>query len=386
MNRRDFLELTGLTPICLLAPSWLRAAETGPTWTRVLVLVELQGGNDGLNTVVPYRDARYYSLRPRLGVARDSVLPLNDDLGFNPALEPLMPLWRANEIALVLGVGYPDPNRSHFRSIEIWETASDADETLQQGWLARLFARTPPPAEFAAHGVVLGGAAGPLAGDAAHIVLRNTEQFVQQANKLRESSASGRNPALEHLLQVQQETQHAASTLQRRLATLPALETSFPTSALGRQLETAARLLTARVPVVAIKVAHGGFDTHGNQRATHDRLLGELAAALASFRNVLTKQNRWNDVLVLTYSEFGRRAAENGSLGTDHGTAAPQFALGGRVRGGLYGQQPSLAQLSDGDLVHRVDFRSLYTTATRRFLGVKPDFLGRSYPLLDFLA
>src|SRR2546423_4791007 len=125
MNRRDFLALTSLAPLCVFAPR-LRAAEPGPAWNRVLVLVELQGGNDGLNTIVPSRDAQYHALRPQLGVARDNVLPLSDDLGLNPVLEPLMPLWKSNELALVLGVGYPNPNRSHFRSIEIWETASSS--------------------------------------------------------------------------------------------------------------------------------------------------------------------------------------------------------------------------------------------------------------------
>jgi uncharacterized protein (DUF1501 family) len=138
------------------------------------------------------------------------------------------------------------------------------------------------------------------------------------------------------------------------------------------------------VPV--IKVAHGGFDTHSNQRAAHDRLLAELAAALTSFRDALRQRERWRDVLVLTYSEFGRRAAENGSAGTDHGTAAPQLVLGGAVRGGLYGDQPSLERLTDGDLVHRVDFRSVYATVARRFLGAPADFLGKPFAPLEFIA
>ena len=385
MNRRDFLGMAGTGVTCLLAPRWLQAA-MAPAWGRVLVLVELQGGNDGLNTVVPYRDSRYYELRPRLAIARDKVLPLSDQIGFNPALEPLMSAWQSKELALILGVGYPQPNRSHFRSIEIWETASDSEETLQQGWLARLFAQTPPPADYTAHGVVLGGAAGPLMGDASHIVVQNAEQFVQQGKRLTASQTVSHNAALDHMLRVQQETIHAASTLQDRLAATPTLEKEFPKTPIGQQLATAARLLGARVPVVAIKVSHGGFDTHVNQRGTHDRLLGELATSLAAFREAVVKQNRWNEVLVLTYSEFGRRAGENGSNGTDHGTAAPHFALGGRVRGGFYGQQPSLTQLSEGDLIHRVDFRSVYATVGKRFLGTPMDFLGQSHPPLDFVA
>ena len=140
MQRRDFLKLTGLTPLLLAVPE-VYAQVPAVHWERVLVLVELRGGNDGLNTVVPYQDEQYYRLRPQLAVPRQSVVQLSEQLGFNPALEPLMPVWQAHELAIVLGVGYPNPNRSHFRSIEIWDTASNSDEVLQEGWIARLFAR-----------------------------------------------------------------------------------------------------------------------------------------------------------------------------------------------------------------------------------------------------
>ncbi len=387
MRRRDFLHLAASLPLVLWAPRlWARAPS--PDWNRVLVLLELAGGNDGLNTVVPYADPLYYELRPRLAVARDQVLPLSPALGFNPALQALLPAWQARELAIVLGVGYDNPNRSHFRSIEIWDTASDAEEVLTDGWLARSFAANPVPAEFAAHGIVFGRDAGPLAGaHGRNLVVQEAEQFLRQAAELRPAHTASGNPALDHLLNVQNETRRGAEVLRARLMQAPRPASAFPGTRLGRQLEVAAILIAARTPVAVIKVSHGSFDTHANQRTQHDRLLRELAEALAALRAALIASGDWQRTLVMTYSEFGRRARENGSLGTDHGTAAPHFLLGGRVKGGLYGQQPALAALADGDLRHHLDYRSLYTTVAQRWWGLPRDAIAaRAYPPLDCLA
>lgn len=387
MKRRDFLKLTGLSPLVLMLPE-VEAQASGVHWERVLVLVELRGGNDGLNTVVPYQDEQYYRLRPQLAVPRQNVMQLSAQLGFNPALEPLMPVWRAGELAFVLGVGYPDPNRSHFRSIEIWDTASNSNETLQTGWIARLFARQKPPATFAADGIVLGLDPGPLRGpNVRTITMREPQRFLERARQVQPTAVQTSNRALAHLLTVQNELSQAATRLQGTVAVSPEPDTAFPSTPLGRQLQVVARLLTSRTPVAVLKVSHGSFDTHSNQRTTHDRLLRELAEALVAFRQAMQTANLWQHVAVMTYAEFGRRAAENGSAGTDHGTAAPHFLLGGRVRGGLYGQQPSLTNLADGDMRHVVDYRSLYATVARRWWGITGDFLqGRKFPVLDCLA
>lgn len=385
MNRRDFLKLSLFTTGGLVLPAM---ATPRTDFSRVLVLVELSGGNDGLNTVIPYTDPRYMQLRPRLAVARDSVLTLSEQLGLHPALEPLLPAWRDKELAIVLGVGYPEPNRSHFRSIEIWDTASQASETLSEGWLARLFERHPLPTSFAAHSAVFGRGEGPMAGPhMRNLVLQDPQRFLHAAGKLRALPAAPNNAALAHLLAVHNETHQAAGVMQERLRTITGLSAHFPATRLGRNLEAAARLIVARTPIAVIKVSHGSFDTHSQQRAIHERLLKELAEALTAFRTVLQQHRLWNQTLVLTYSEFGRRAAENGSQGTDHGTAAPHFLLGGSVRGGFHGQQPSLTQLVDGDLIHHVDFRSLYATVARRWWGADSGFLGRrEFPLIDCLA
>jgi len=387
MRRRDFLKLTGLTPLVLAVPE-VGAQATGVHWERVLVLVELRGGNDGLNTVVPYRDEQYYRLRPQLAVPRQSVLQLSEQLGFNPALEPLMPLWQARELAIVLGVGYTNPNRSHFRSIEIWDTASNSDEVLQEGWIARLFAKQKPPASFAADGIALGLDPGPLSGAKIRtITMRQPHQFLARASRVQPTTVNTANAALAHILAVQHELSRAATLLQDKLGSRPDQDTSFPATPIGRQLQVVATLLASRTPVAVLKVSHGSFDTHSNQRNTHDRLLQELAEALVVFRQTMMAANLWQQVLVMTYAEFGRRVAENGSAGTDHGTAAPHFLLGGKVRGGMHGQQPALTDLVEGDLRHVVDYRSLYMTVARRWWGITGDFLqGRNFPVLDCLA
>jgi len=393
MDRRRFILAAGraalLIPALAAAPTLLRparAASLAASWGRTLVLVELAGGNDGLNTVVPYADPAYYRLRPELAVARDKVLPLDERLGLNPALEPLMPVWRQGELAVALGVGYPRPNRSHFRSIEIWESGTDRGRA-GDGWLARLFQGQPRPAGLAADAIVLGGGVGAVAGgDMRAIVMRDPQQFLRRARRLESSSGEARNPALAHILRVEREIDNAAAELRAAAARVPDFDVRFPPGPFGRQLETAAKLIEGGVPVPVIKLSQSGYDTHSNQPGRHAALLAELGAGLAAFQRVVTAGGHGQRVLVMTYSEFGRRAVQNGSLGSDHGTAAPHFLLGGRVRGGLHGAQPSLGALEGGDLRHGLDFRQLYATVAEHWWGLPRDntpFAGqRPLPLL----
>lgn len=379
MDRRDFLRWTGLSGLTLFTPNltlWpsasLFAGEGGGASVgaaalgRALVLIELKGGNDGLNTVVPFEDDEYYKLRPRIGVPRDRVLSLSNGLGFHEKLKPLLSAWSDQELAIVRGVGYESPNRSHFRSIEIWETGSDSDEFHQSGWISRLFKQAPLASETTADGVILGGDTGPLMGShMRNVAFRDPKQFTRQARRVKPVTGSSSNPALEHILGVRNNLREVAKSIEERHAKAPSLRDRFPRSGLGRQLQTAAELLTSKVPVSVIKASLGGFDTHSGQRGPHERLLAELGGAVSAFRDSLKKDGLWDQVTVLTYSEFGRRPAENGSGGTDHGTAAPHFILGGQVKGGMYGQQPSLSKLRNRDLRHHVDYRSLYATIAR---------------------
>ena len=366
MERRKFLSIgaAGLASIWLPRVSSAQAAEG---YRRLLILVELKGGNDALNTVVPYADQAYYALRPRIAVRSDDVLQLDERTGLHPALKPLMPLWQAKELAIVQGVGYAQPNLSHFRSIEIWDTASKPDEYLSDGWLARAFAAKPAPAGFAADGVVVGSSEmGPLAGAGTRtIALSETEQFLRQA-KLAGGAATGGNAALNHILKVQGDILQAASHLNPNIA----LRTEFPKTAFGNAVRTAAQLAANQAGVGAIRLTLNGFDTHQNQPPVHQRLLGELAEGIAALKSALLEVDRWTSTLVMTYAEFGRRPQENNSNGTDHGTAAAHFVAGGLVRGGLYGQAPRLDRLEGGNLQHAVDFRSLYAMALERWWGV----------------
>jgi len=311
------------------------------------------------------------------------VLQLDQQFGLHPALEPLMALWQGRELAVVQGVGYPGANLSHFRSIDIWDTASKSNEYLTEGWLARAFGAAPAPQAFAADGVVVGGAEmGPLRGGVRTIALTNPEQFLRQA-KLVAPAGHARNAALEHILKVEQNIVRAAA----RLHGNHAFATAFPAHGFGNAVRTAAQLVASGAGVAVIKLSLGGFDTHSGQPARHAQLLKALADSLVALKGALTEIGRWDSTLVMTYSEFGRRPRENLSNGTDHGTASAHFAMGGRVKGGLYGAPPELARLDgSGNLPFAVDFRDLYATVLERWWGVDaPGALNGRFAALDFV-
>src|SRR5271169_824091 len=372
MNRRHFIKLAACSPLwpgALLPSSVARAAApAGADYRNLLVLIELKGGNDGLNTLVPYASPTYYALRPKLAIRRDQVVRLTDSVGLHPSLEPLLPFWKNRELAVLQGVGYPAPNLSHFRSIEIWDTASKSEEYLQDGWLTRTFAAAPAPADFAADGVIIGAPdLGPLAGGGTRaIALANTEQFLRQA---RLAVAEGQTPnrALQHILKVEADILQAATHLSADYA----FRTEFPSGGFGNAIKTACQIIANQAGVAVVRVTLTGFDTHSGQLGTQARLLGELANGVVALKSALDELGRWDNTLVLTYAEFGRRPKENLSLGTDHGTASVHFAAGGRVAGGLYGEQPSLNGLSaDGNPAFAIDFRSVYATVLDRWWGV----------------
>lgn len=390
MKRRQVLHLgAGLTGAALLgahAPGLALGLDQRAAGAvdRILILVELKGGNDGLNTVVPYADPLYAQLRPTLAVPSGEVLRLDQRTGLHPALQPLMALWEKDELAIVQGVGYPQPNLSHFRSIEIWDTASNSGEYLGDGWLARAMkAGFAARGSFTTEGVRIGSNDfGPLAGARA-VSLNNPEAFVEQARLAAPHEARG-NRALQHLLRVEADVSQAADGLR---AERHAFATSFPQGAFGNGVRAAAQVIASQrgrggVPVLTLTL--GSFDTHQNQANPHANLLRQLAEGMTALRGALTELGAWDRTVVMTFSEFGRRPRQNQSNGTDHGTAAPHFIAGGAVRGGLYGQAPDLSRLDAAqNLSFSTDFRQLYAAIAQDWWGVNPESVvrGRFEPL-----
>ena len=388
MKRRQFISLfSSLTGAALLsahAPGWAQAVtgRAASAANRVLILIELKGGNDGLNTVIPYADSNYYQLRPVIGIKPDELIRLDTKTGLHPELKPLLPLWEKGELAIVQGVGYPQPNLSHFRSIEIWETGSRASEYLHEGWVARGLKGMLDASRFTTEGVMIGsGEFGPLAGARA-VSLNNPEAFVNQSRLAQgvETAPATGGAALRYLLQVESDINQAAQGL--RGDTYSFL-TQFPAGAFGNGVKAAAQIVASQrgkggVPVITLTL--GSFDTHQNQPGTHANLLKQLAAGMAALKTSLTELGAWDRTLVMTFSEFGRRPHQNSSNGTDHGTLAPHFVAGGAVRGGLYGQAPDLARL-DGtqNASYTTDFRQLYATVAKDWWGVKPDMVTRGH-------
>ena len=398
MKRRDFLsQFSSVTSAALLsahAPGWAQAmaSRASSVQDRILVLIELKGGNDGLNTVVPYADSAYFQLRNTIGLKPEELIKLDAKVGLHPELKAAMPLWDKGELAIVQGVGYPQANLSHFRSIEIWETASKSSEYLSEGWATRgMQAGFAARGKYTAEGVLIGmNDFGPLAGARA-VSLNDPVAFVNQSRlvHVNELAAAARNPALRYLLKVENEISQAADGLK---GDKYAFNTVFPQGQFGNGVAAAAQVVASQrgnpsggVPVICLTL--GSFDTHQNQLGTHANLLRQLGEGMAALKSALTELGAWDRTLVMTFSEFGRRARQNSSGGTDHGTAAPHFVAGGAVRGGLYGQAPDLTRL-DGNqnVLYTTDFRQLYATVAQQWWGVNSENVVRGrFDTLKFL-
>jgi uncharacterized protein (DUF1501 family) len=349
---------------------------SAPDWDRRLILVELDGGNDGLNTVVPYVDDVYYRSRPTLGIPSGNLIPLSDNHhGLHPALAPLRPVWDAGQLAIVHGTGYDNPNRSHFRGIDIWNTGSSSDVFLDDGWIGRALAATTRPADVVADGVILRRAgSNPIEhAQTGPISMSSPADFVRLTDGIGTPPGLTGNPSLDHILSVQGDVVAAAGSIATAVDNPPVFLTEFPDHQLGNQFRHAATLIASGLRFPVFKLSRGGFDTHASQAGRHDELLDELASGLAAFRSAMMEHGWWDRCLVMTYAEFGRRLKENGSRGTDHGAAAIQFAAGGCVQGGFHGAIPSLAEddLFRGDPVYTTDYRSYYGSCLN-FMGLDP--------------
>jgi len=373
LSRRRFMnQSAGILAVGSTASRlWRRAA--GAAEARrdapVLVVLELSGGNDGLNTVIPHGDAAYHKSRPTLRIEPGKVLKLDDRVGLHPSLKDLHRFWEAGNLAVVQGVGYPEPNRSHFRSMEIWQTGT-VGPAPPAGWLGRL-GDAHPRLELC-H---VGQGAMPLAVQGRQVAaqsLASVAAYRLEAGA--ELPSRFKDGSGEPLLAEIRQRYTATADLARRLESLRGGElASASAETLEGRLETILRLIEADTPYRVYYTAQDGFDTHAGQLYTHQRLLQSLGKALGGFLDGLKPSKLDERVVVLVFSEFGRRLKENANGGTDHGTAAPVLIAGRAVKGGLFGPHPNLADLDEaGDPRFAVDFRDLYATLIRRWLDVDP--------------
>lgn len=387
IDRRDFLArtLSGLSTFGVIAqglsvrtPAWLR---TLPEGERILLVIELGGGNDGLNVLVPFGADEYHKARPTLGLAARQCLELTPGLGLPADLKGMKALYDAGKLALIQGVGYPNPNRSHFKSMDIWHSADPSTAVKVGGWLGRtvdeLAGGKRQDEAIVNLGLkpalaLQGGRCSPIAfQDPASYRFVGSEA---EARVFAEMARSEKNDT-EKILEIIGRTAETASTSSDRIrAAASGYKTpvAYPDTRLAGNLRTVASLIQAGLQTRVFYAYHNGFDTHTNQQQRHPRLLQELDGAVAAFQKDLERLGFAQRVATLVFSEFGRRVAENASRGTDHGAAGPVFLLGGRVRGGLHGQAPSLADLDRGDLRFTTDFRTIYAAIQQDWFGATP--------------
>ncbi len=400
MNRRNFLQSSSLATVgTLLIPDFLKAYRVAcderrmlgaaPSTDNVLVVIQLSGGNDGLNTVVPYRNDIYYRERPRLAIPADKILKLTDDLGLNPAMEGLKSLYDDGLLTVVNNVGYPNPDRSHFRSMDIWQTASGADQYLRSGWIGRYLdarcAGTCAPHDAIEVDDTLSLA---LKGERVKgMAVQNPQKLYEQTqNRFYQQLATpgratpGRavTGEVDYLYKTLAETISSASYVYEK-AKVTRTATPYPDGELAHRLKTVSELIQSGVGSNVYYVSHGSFDTHVNQQNQQDRLLKQYAESVNAFVNDLKKSGDLRRVKVLTFSEFGRRVKQNASGGTDHGTANNVFVLNG-AKAGVLNEGPNLTDLDEGDLKFSVDFRSLYASLLDDWLGTSSEaVLGKKF-------
>jgi uncharacterized protein (DUF1501 family) len=386
----------------------------------ILVVLQMGGGNDGLNMIVPYADDAYHRSRPQLALAADSVLRVDDYVGLHPNMTGMKGLFDAGDAALIHGVGYPNPNRSHFRSMEIWHTASDADKSEHYGWIGRYFdsacqgqpptagvniGSMPPQAFLSAKpmGISMAspgrykliepgdiavadardGQMTPMMADGDNIAGANSGSSVENLG-----AATRSNDGLSNMQFLERTALDAELSSQdiQRIVQAYQTKVAYPQTKLGEDMKLIGQLIAGGLPSRIYYANLGGFDTHANQKPAHDRLMREFSEAMSAFVADLKEQGNFNRVLVMTFSEFGRRVAQNGSGGTDHGAAGPMFLLGGAVKAGIHGKHPSLTDLNKGDLKHQVDFRNVYATVLDQWLKVdSTPVLKRKFASMDLL-
>jgi uncharacterized protein (DUF1501 family) len=407
-TRREFLKHFGtasLVSLGAMPPGFLAraaAATEAAKDERILVLVQMAGGNDGLNTVVPFSREEYYKVRPGIAIDRGAVLKLNDELGLHPAMTGFKKMFDEGWLNIVQGVGYPNPDRSHFRSMDIWQSAKPEKDDVSSGWLGRALDSTVEQHVGKVPGLALGTDKLPLSLVASKInvpTVRDVKGYQLQLGPGSESMRKAHRQALDRIasraaptgsdLDFLRRTARTAWSSAEKLKQISASyqpTTPYPGNTLGQKLRTVAEIISGDLGTRMFFVNLDGFDTHSQQANAHQALLAELSSAISAFIGDLKGHGLADRVLVATFSEFGRRVAENGSLGTDHGAASQMFIVSPKCKGGIFGEHPSLTDLDDGDLKFHTDFRSVYATLLDRWLNIPSQpVLGGAFRPVEFV-
>jgi uncharacterized protein (DUF1501 family) len=397
INRRKFLHVGSLATGTLMLPKFLKAFEAPSVFAdgnKVLVVLQLSGGNDGLNTVIPIRNDIYYRERPILAISKDKALVLSDEVGLHPSLTNLKALYDEGDMAILNNVGYPNPDRSHFRSMDIWQTGSNSNEYLNSGWLGRYLdaqcSGCSKPTQVLEMDDMLSLA---LSGEQMKgIALRDPKRLYETSQDpfFKEILQAGNNEKADdptsYLYKVMSETVSGADYIFQQSKLRPSTSV-YPNSEIGKNLKTIASLISSDINTRVYYVSLGSFDTHVGQQGKQEKLFSDLNDAIKPFVDDLKANHRFDDVMMMTFSEFGRRVSENGSGGTDHGTANNMFMISGGLKNkGVLNAMPDLSNLSEGDLIQQLDFKRVYATLLNKWLQADDSkILGRKYEYLDFV-
>ena len=403
IKRKEFIQVGSLATASLMLPKFLKAFEARnmvPAGNKVVVILQLSGGNDGLNTVIPVRNDIYYRSRPHLGIEKGKALLLNDEVGLHPSLTGFKELYDDGSLGIMNNVGYPNPDRSHFRSMDIWHTASQSNEYLTTGWVGRYLdaqcSGCDKPTQAIEIDDVLSLAMkgehikGIAVKDPRRLYGTSNEKFFRDVLKNHKPARpaggdDGGEQPVDYLYKTMAETLSSADYIFKQSRMHPS-SAEYPKSDLGNSLKTIASLIYSDINTKVYYVSLGSFDTHINQDAQQKRLFTEMNDAVKAFVKDLKDNNRFNDVMLFTFSEFGRRVEQNASGGTDHGTANNMFLIsGGLKQRGVINPLPDLNDLQEGDLKYNIDFKNVYATVLNKWLNADDAaILGKKYDFLSF--
>lgn len=397
LKRREFLQVGSLATASLLMPQFLKALEARnrvPAGNKILVILQLSGGNDGLNTVIPYRNDIYYKSRPRLGIEKTKILTLTDEAGLHPALSGFKELFDDGSLGILNSVGYPNPDRSHFRSMDIWHSASNSREYWTTGWLGRYLDAQCNGCDKPTYALELDDTLSlAMKGEAAKaIAMKDPKRLFGTANQgffkelIKNHTDEPGDQPVDYLYKTLAETISSADYIFEQSKRHPS-RADYPKTELGQNFKTIASLIFSDINTRVYYVSHGSFDTHVNQQQQQQRLFTEMNDAVTCFVKDLKANGRFQDVVLMTFSEFGRRVEQNASGGTDHGTANNMFFIsGGLKQKGLINSLPDLTDLDEGDLKYKVDFKNVYATMLKNWLAAdETAILKKKYDCLNFV-